>query len=115
MRIPEKAAFAVTMAAPVGAFDRTRSTNGGGLVCKLRHTFIVYAKVCSCQTFCIRYCQSMSPRTGRPKSANPRTNAIPIRLADDELALIRSAADKAGLSAGEWMRDKLIAAAKRAK
>lgn len=57
----------------------------------------------------------MSPRTGRPKSDNPRGNAIHIRLADDELAQCRTAAEQAGQPLGEWTRAKLLAAAKRAK
>jgi uncharacterized protein (DUF1778 family) len=55
----------------------------------------------------------MSPRTGRPRSDNPRSNAVHIRLTDDELALCRTAAENAGQTVGEWMREKLIAAAKR--
>ena len=50
---------------------------------------------------------------GRPPSSNPRSNAVPIRLADDELDAIRAAAQRAGLTVGEWMRSKLLAAAKR--
>ena len=55
----------------------------------------------------------MPPRTGRPKSDNPRTNAIPIRLADDELAQLRAAAELAGVTVGEYVRSKALAAAKR--
>ena len=55
----------------------------------------------------------MPPRTGRPKSDNPRTNAVPIRLSDDELAQLRAAAELAGVTVGEYVRSKALAAAKR--
>jgi len=57
----------------------------------------------------------MSPRTGRPPLENPRSNARHVRLSDDELKLTMAAADKAGQSWGDWAREKLIAAAKRAR
>ena len=50
---------------------------------------------------------------GRPPSSNPRVNNAVVRLADDELEAVRSAAERAGKTLGEWMRDKLLAAAKR--
>lgn len=52
---------------------------------------------------------------GRPKSANPRTNVHSIRLSDDELLAVMAAAEKAGMDVGPWMREKVVAAAKRAK
>lgn len=54
-------------------------------------------------------------RTGRPKSDNPRSNVHSIRLSDDELLAVMQAAEKAGLDVGPWMREKVLAAAKRAR
>jgi hypothetical protein len=54
------------------------------------------------------------PRTGRPKSDNPRRNVHSIRLSDDELLTVMTAAEKAGKDIGPWMREKVLAAAKRA-
>jgi prolyl-tRNA editing enzyme YbaK/EbsC (Cys-tRNA(Pro) deacylase) len=55
----------------------------------------------------------MSPRTGRPKTDNPRSNAVHIRFADDELAQVKEAAEDAGTSTGDYMRTVILAAAKR--
>lgn len=55
------------------------------------------------------------PRTGRPKSANPRSNVHSVRLSDEELALVTRAAEQAGVDLGPWMREKVVAAAKRSK
>ncbi len=57
----------------------------------------------------------MSPRTGRPPSDNPRTNVVPVRYADDEMKILKAAADKAGLRTGEYIRKKSLAAARRAR
>lgn len=57
----------------------------------------------------------MSPRTGRPVSDNPHSRVIPIRLTEDQYALIEEAAERAGTRAGVWIREKAVAAAKRAK
>jgi uncharacterized protein (DUF1778 family) len=57
----------------------------------------------------------MSPRTGRPPSDNPRTKVVPLRFTPDEWQAIYDAAERAGKNAGSWMREKLNAAAKRAK
>lgn len=57
----------------------------------------------------------MTPRTGRPKSANPRTRTAVARLTDDEYATLAAAASKAGLTLGEWMRQRLLASAKRSR
>lgn len=56
---------------------------------------------------------TMTARIGRPPADNPRRNAVPIRLADDEYAAIKAAAQRAGQTVGEWARAKLLAAAKR--
>lgn len=40
----------------------------------------------------------MSPRTGRPKSKNPRNVSLNIRLTKDESNMIQNCADKYGLS-----------------
>jgi hypothetical protein len=55
------------------------------------------------------------PRTGRPKSDNPRRNVQSVRLSDDELLLVMQAAEKADQDVGPWIRDKAVAAAKRAR
>ena len=52
-------------------------------------------------------------RIGRPPTDNPRRNTVVIRLADDELATCDAAAERAGQTRGEWMRSKILAAAKR--
>jgi len=55
------------------------------------------------------------PRTGRPKVDNPRRNVQSVRLSDDELLAVMQAAERAGQDVGPWMRDKVVAAAKRAR
>jgi uncharacterized protein (DUF1778 family) len=55
------------------------------------------------------------PPIGRPPSSNPRRNAVPIRLTDDEHAAIKAAADKLGWTVGRFVRDKALAAAKRTR
>lgn len=55
-------------------------------------------------------------KMGRPPIDNPRTVARHIRLTPDEDALITAAAERAGgQNIADWMRTKLIAAAKRAR
>ena len=53
----------------------------------------------------------MSATIGRPRSPNPRRNAVPIRLSDPELDTIRAAASARGLRVGEWAREQLLRAA----
>lgn len=50
---------------------------------------------------------------GRPTTGNARTNAVNLRLSDDELSLITSAAEPTSVST--WIRERAVAAAKRAK
>lgn len=38
-----------------------------------------------------------------------------IRLSDEELLLVMAAAEKADQDVGPWMRDKVVAAAKRSR
>lgn len=57
----------------------------------------------------------MNPRTGRPPSENPRRNVRSVHLSDDEDQLVQAAADRAGKPIGAWIRDKAVAAAKRAR
>jgi hypothetical protein len=57
----------------------------------------------------------MSPRTGRPPSDNPRVNVIPVRFTDAEVAVLKAAAEKVGAKAGEYIREKALAAAKRSR
>lgn len=56
---------------------------------------------------------TMSPRTGRPPIDNPRTETIKFRATREERAAIAAAAERAGQTLADWMRGKLIAAAKR--
>ncbi len=54
-------------------------------------------------------------KTGRPPR-DPGGNAAkiqPIRLTDAERETFRDAADRAGVSLSEWIRDRLLKAAKR--
>jgi uncharacterized protein (DUF1778 family) len=55
----------------------------------------------------------MSPRTGRPPLDNPRSETIKFRATPDDADLIRAAAQRAGMNLADWMRMKLLAAAKR--
>lgn len=57
---------------------------------------------------------SVSPRTGRPKSDNPRVHVVSIRLTAEEMQLVKQAAGRYDLPTGEWTRSRLLAAAKRA-
>lgn len=63
----------------------------------------------------------MSPRTGRPVTGNARGKVLAVRLSDDELALLASAAEtdsaKQGktISVSEFLREAGVAKAKRAK
>ncbi len=52
---------------------------------------------------------------GRPRKDNPRANAVPIRLTDDELTLIKGAAEGAGKATGEYIRESAVNRAKKAK
>lgn len=54
-------------------------------------------------------------RGGRPRKDSPRSNAVPIRLTDDELATIDRAATLAGKKTGEYIRETALAKARRAK
>lgn len=53
------------------------------------------------------------PRTGRPRSANPRNKMIMVRLDDTEHAIITDAATRDGKAVGEYVRDAAVAKAKR--
>jgi uncharacterized protein (DUF1778 family) len=53
------------------------------------------------------------PRTGRPPTDDPRKVNRAIRVTEDEDALIRAAADRAGMKIADWCRSRLLAAAKR--
>jgi uncharacterized protein (DUF1778 family) len=54
-------------------------------------------------------------KIGRPPTDNPRTHVVPVRLSEDEMRLVRSAAETAGETVGAWLRAKAVAAAKRAR
>lgn len=55
----------------------------------------------------------MSPRTGRPRLDNPRTETVRYRVTADELAQLTAAALKAGQTVTDYARDKALAAARR--
>lgn len=57
----------------------------------------------------------MNPRTGRPRAENPHGKVVSVRLTQAEYDLAVSAAEKAGIGIGPWMRERIVAAAKRAK
>jgi hypothetical protein len=57
----------------------------------------------------------MNPRTGRPPSKNPHGKVVSVRLTQAEYDLVVTAAEKAGVGIGPWMRDRIVAAAKRTR
>lgn len=57
----------------------------------------------------------MSPRTGRPKSDNPRSRVVPLRLTEDEHSLIAGAANQDGKPLSEYIRSAAVNKAKKAK
>lgn len=57
----------------------------------------------------------MNPRTGRPPSENPHGKVVSVRLTETEYDMALAAARKARLGLGPWMRERIVAAAKRAK
>lgn len=67
------------------------------------------------KTFRRRYFRGMNPRTGRPPSDNPHGRVVSVRLTQAEYDRAVIAAEKAGLGLGPWMRERIVAAAKRAK
>lgn len=56
----------------------------------------------------------MSPRTGRPPSDDPRRRLISIRLTDSEYELVTRAASYKDVPLAVWVRERVLAAAKRA-
>jgi uncharacterized protein (DUF1778 family) len=50
---------------------------------------------------------------GRPSTGNARTHAVNLRLSDEELELITRAAGESSVST--WIRERAVAAAKRAR
>jgi predicted HicB family RNase H-like nuclease len=65
-------------------------------------------------TFCPTYSAPM-PRTGRPPSDNPRATLLTLRLTAAEHARLTAAAAAAGQQLGPYVRDRALAAAKRAR
>lgn len=63
----------------------------------------------------MRIVDRMSPRTGRPPSENPRTVVLSVRVTPDEAAKLHAAAEAADQAVTAWLRDKGLAAAKRAR
>lgn len=59
-------------------------------------------------------CLSVSPRTGRPKSDDPRIHVVSLRFTADEYELVKAAAGRFDVPAAAWARGRLLAAAKRA-
>ena len=57
---------------------------------------------------------AVSPRTGRPKSPDPRVHVVNVRLSEAEIQLVRAAADRYDLPMGSWARERLLAAARKA-
>lgn len=55
--------------------------------------------------------ERMSPRTGRPRAAEPRADVVRYRVTAAELALLREAAG--GDEPNLWAREQALAAAKR--
>lgn len=56
---------------------------------------------------------TMTPRTGRPKLDNPRSQIVRFRVTADELDRLTTAAGKAGQTVADYCRDRSISAAKR--
>lgn len=56
----------------------------------------------------------MSPRTGRPKTDNPRTNINRVRLSDDEQERLKEVAADAELEPSVWLREAALAAIEKA-
>lgn len=54
------------------------------------------------------------PRTGRPPLEDPRSAVTSVRLTAAEHAAARTAAARAGVPLGAWMRDAVVAATRRA-
>lgn len=46
----------------------------------------------------------MSPRTGRPKSSNPKKNDLRIRMTDDEIEILNICSEKTGLNKSDVIR-----------
>ena len=46
----------------------------------------------------------MSPRTGRPKSNNPKKNDLRIRMTDDEIRILNICSEKTGLNKSDIIR-----------
>ena len=46
----------------------------------------------------------MSPRTGRPKSNNPKRNDLRIRMTDDEIKILNICSEKTGLNKSDVIR-----------
>jgi len=57
----------------------------------------------------------MSPRTGRPKSDNPHVKVVSVRLTQAEYDACLDAATRKEAGIGPWMRERLVAAARRSK
>lgn len=57
----------------------------------------------------------MTPRTGRPPVDNPRTIHRAVWLTPDEAALLDAAVERSGQTRADWMRQRLLAAAKRTR
>jgi hypothetical protein len=61
----------------------------------------------------MRIVGTMTPRTGRPPSDNPRTVVLSVRVTADEAAKLTVAAEAAGVPVTTWLRERGLAAAKR--
>lgn len=58
--------------------------------------------------------RSVSPRTGRPPSDDPRKRSVNLRLTETEYALLLEAASYVDTPVAVWARERVLAAARRA-
>ncbi len=52
------------------------------------------------------------PRTGRPRSDNPRTRMVNSRLTEEEYLALAQAAEEAGVTVSEYVRSQALSAAR---
>ena len=69
----------------------------------------------SCKKIFCRYNSNMAKKGGRPTRdpGGTASKLVPIRLTEAEHESYRQAAERAGVSTSEWMRERLNKAAKR--
>lgn len=57
----------------------------------------------------------MSPRTGRPRSDDPRAEIITVRFTAGEYAEVKAAVEASGKPVSVWIREASLRTAKRAR